>query len=199
MDDRQAINWEEVLVQVHAFTRALLKKVKWFSGNKTDSFLKGKQVDDYVYDAIKKYLSEPEKYEPEKGTLVNYLNYSLVRSMVSNDIKVSKNQNTVNETTLSFQLEENGNDNADYMDKIMPYVEVLCDDNLDYKDVVSKVESQIQGDLHAENIFLGLYTFGLKRRQIIQEFEMTEADYDNGVRRLRTVLNHTSKFYNYKN
>lgn len=55
---------------------------------------------------------------------------------------------------------------------------------------------EIQGDADVESIFLGLYSFGMKPREIMQEFNMPSREYNNGMRRLKTVLARTTLHFN---
>ena len=93
--------------------------------------------------------------------------------------------------------DENSDDeNCSYYDRIIPHVEALFPDDIDYNAIKEYIEKEIQGDKDAENIFLGLYTFGMKRREIIQEFKMADSEYNNGMRRLTTVINRASFMFN---
>jgi len=60
----EPINWEDIYVQLYAYTDKLLKAYTWFRKDQTDSYLKGKQIHDYVAGAIENFLREPDKYDP---------------------------------------------------------------------------------------------------------------------------------------
>src|SRR4051812_11566167 len=87
-----SIDWEDIIVRLEAFTRSLLKKQHWFHGGAIDSFLKGKEMRDYVYEGIGRFLKHPEKYDSSKGDLVSYLKFNLIRSLVSNDVTSDENK-----------------------------------------------------------------------------------------------------------
>jgi hypothetical protein len=181
--DVDAIDWADVLVKVETFTRSLLKSKNWFRGGNTSTYLKGKEIKDYVYDAIGLFLKKPEVYDPSRGTLVNFLNYYIVRLLVHKDAISDENTDT---TDISLYFADNG-DEAHYMEKMLPYAEAFFDGEIDYKATMNELETSIHGDTVVEQIYVGI-TSGLKRREIIKEFGMTEQDYDNGKRRLQTIL-----------
>lgn len=184
-----SIDWEEIILRLVAFTRSLAKGKPWFRGGKTDSFLMGKEAEDYAFAAIEKYLKEPEKFDASKGELVDYLQYNLVRSLVGNDLR--KKENLLSKDVFAHS-DDDDEENGIYLDRILPHVEALFPDDIDYNAIKEYIEKEIQGDDDAENIFLGLYSFGLKPREVMQEFNMAAPEYNNGMRRLKTVLARTT-------
>ena len=86
-----SIDWEEVIVSLQSFTRSWVRGKPWFRGEKTTTFLMGKEVEDYVFAAIGRYLEHPEKFDPEQGELLDYLKYNLVRSFIANDLRKKEN------------------------------------------------------------------------------------------------------------
>lgn len=187
------IEWGDLYRRLLASTSLLLRNLTTFRGPRSDSFLFGKQPHDYVDEAIEKYLYCPEKYKPEKGDLFNYLRYNLIRSMVSNDINSAEN----NKNKDLHALIQNEEKIESYTDATLPYVEALFDQDVDYSTVLSFVEQQINGDEILEMIFLGV-TLDLTRRDVILQGRMSEKDYDNGKRRLATILAHTAKHFELK-
>jgi hypothetical protein len=187
------IDWEDVLVRLEAFTRSLLKKQRWFRGGSIATFLKGKEMKDYVYEAIGKYLRNPEKYDASKGDLVLYLEWNLIRGLVSNDATSEENKTSLDVFAYDGQSED-GEDSS-YLDRILPSIEPMFADELDYTRIKEHIEKEIQGDKIVEEIFLGMYSFGMKRRHIIEEFDMSEPDYDNGNRRLQTIIRQTTLIF----
>lgn len=190
------INWKDVLLRLTAFTDSLLSKLRWFRGKKVDSYLKGKQVEDYVQEAILRYLSYPDKFDSSKGTLVDYLCLNIIRSLVSNDVNSSENKTT--KELSSFQSLQKDGMTLSYTDFLLPYVEAFFDEEIDYKSILTKIESQVKGDEIVENIFLGVCS-GFKRRDVIKEFDLSEKEFDNGMRRLKTVLNNSAKEFGLQN
>jgi hypothetical protein len=184
IDDK---HWEEIILQLTAFTHYWTKGKPWFRGKETKVFLEGKEVKDYVFAAIGKYLEEPEKYNSSKGELVEYLKYQIIRSLIINDLRKKENLTSVD--IFAYDDEDENDESIPYSERIMPYIETSFPDDIDYASIKSYIEKEIKGDTDAENILLGVYSHGMKRRDIIAEFNMTPAAYDNGMRRLATAIN----------
>lgn len=190
METDNGIN-DEVILRLEAFARSLLKVQPWFRGGNSNIFLKGKEMRDYVYEGIEKYLRNPKNYDPTKGDLVAYLKWNIIRSLVSND--VTSKENRVTKDVFAYQDDEDSELN--YLDRILPCLEPMFEDELDYTKIKEYVEKRLEGDSIAEEIFLGIYSNGMKRNEIIKEFNMSENDYNNGVRRLNTVLSEASVIF----
>lgn len=192
--ENKDIDWEEVILRLQAFTRSLANGKGWFRGGETKSYLKGKEIDDYVFEAIEIFLRNPDKFDSNKGSLTKYLCYSIIRNLVRNDLVSAENRTTNN--VFAYQ-NNNGDeeDSASYLDAILPHAEVYFDQEIDYTEVMSYIESETKGDSDVENIFLGITGYGLKRAEIIKEFGMTPVEYDNGMRRLITIRNRAAKIY----
>lgn len=194
-DNQTHIDWEEIIVRLTAFTRSWTRGKPWFRGEKTTNFLMGKEVEDYVYAAIGKYLEDPEKFDPNKGELLEYLKYNLVRSFVANDLRKKENNQT--DDIFAEDSEEDEEDgSSSYSERVLPYTAALFPDDIDYNAIKEFIEKEVQGDADAENIFLGIYTYGMKRREVIEEFTMTAVTFDNGMRRLTTVINRAAGHFN---
>ena len=190
--DFNAIKWDEVIVGVETFARKLLKSKKWFRGDNTEIYLKGKELNDYVHDAIELFWKNKEKYNPHRGTLINFINYYFLRLLIHKDSIEDENKET-KDTSLYF---DNDEARSDYMESILPYVEAFFDEDVDFKKIMAELEEGVNHELIVEQIFLGRSGFGLKRREIIKEFGKTESEYDNGNRRLQTIINRITSKYN---
>jgi len=184
------INWEDIYVRLYAYVHALLGVMHGFRGPKSDSLVKGKQVHDYVSGAIEEFLSHPEKYDPTKRSLVNYLKLHVIRSSISNDLRSAENRSTSDVFAPHFK--EVSDDN--HLDLILPFVDAYLDHQIDYDLIVGHIERSVKGDPEAESILAGILS-GLRRREIIQNSKLTEKEYDNGMRRLTTVLKNTAKYF----
>ncbi len=193
--DNAQIDWEEIIVRLEAFTRSFVKGKPWFRGGKTTSFVMGKEIKDYVFEAIGKYLEEPGKFDASKGDFLDYLKYNLIRSLISNDLSRKENKTTDDVFAFGFD-DDDSNDSSPYLDRILPFTEALFDDDIDYTALKEFIEKEVLGDELAENIFLGVYCYGMKRREVIEEFMMTDSDYDNGMRRLKTIFNSAVVHFN---
>jgi hypothetical protein len=211
-EDKSSVDWEEVILRLQSYTRSLLSKKGWYKINSVvkkdpknegeskyeSTYIKGKEVDDYVYEAIEKYLGNKEKHDPQKGSLLDYLKYGVIRSLVSNDLVSSENRTSRDVFAHSNNLEDDENDNGSYLDSILPYAEAYFDMEIDYKGIMNYVQGEIKGDEILEEIFLGICLNGLKRREVIEEFNLSEKDFDNGMRRLKTILSRTAKKFDLK-
>jgi hypothetical protein len=185
-----AIEWEKIYLQLYAYADQLLKAHRWFRGKNTDSYLEGRQPHDYVMDAIEKYLNEPEKYDPSHNrSLVNYLKLHLIRSAVGNDSK--KVENIVSSNIFNKQESENEDDV--FLDAMLPCFNDYFDQQIDLTNILNDVFNSIKEDTLVLKIFEGCCRNRLKRREVIEEYKMTEAEYDNGFKRLRTILKNTAK------
>ena len=191
------IDWEEVILSLQIFTRTLTNGKGWFRGEETTIYLKGKEIDDYVFGAIETHLRNPEKFDPIRGTLIKYLCYSVIRNLVRNDLVSAENRTTNDVFAYQNESEDEG-DSAPYLDAILPHAEIFFDQEIDFNEVMSFIEAQTKGDSVVENIFLGISGYGLKRAEIIKEFGMTPVEYDNGMRRLITIRNKAAKEYDIK-
>jgi hypothetical protein len=211
-EKKNSIDWEDVILRLQSFTRSLVNKKGWYRSSciskkdlKNDgefryipTYLKGKEVDDYVYEAIEKYLKNPEKYDPDKGSLVDYLNYNIIRSLVNNDLVSSENITSKDVLAYSVNLEVDEDDTGSYLDRILPHVEAYFDQEIDCTEVLNFIEQEAKGDKIVEEIVLGICFNGLKRRDVIEEFNMPEKEFDNGMRRLKTILNRAVKRFDLK-
>lgn len=191
-----AIKWDEVYLKLYAYTDQLVKNLSWFRGQ-TDSFLKGKQVEDYVCEAIEKYLAAPEKFNPDKGrSLTNYLKLHIIRTLVFNDVKSVENQNTSD--VLSHTWDSDDESAELYFEKILPGVASTFDENIDYKKVMGEIMEELENDEMAKLIFNEVRVNGMARREFIKEHQVSEKDFDNAMKRLKTVLKNIAKQYDYE-
>lgn len=188
--------WEDIILQLTAFTRSFAKGRRWFRGSKTETFLRGKTAEDYVYEAIEKYLGEPGKFDPTRGDLIGYLKYNLVRTAIGNDVR--KAENSLTQEISDYHRGDEDDEGLSYLERIAPFTTALFDDDIDYASIKSHIENEIKGDEEAESVLLGVYTMGLKRREIIEEFGLASTAYDNAMRRLNTVIARAAKFFNEK-
>lgn len=185
-------DWEDIILRLQSFTRGLLRGKTWFRGKDPDSYLQGKQLDDYVYEAIGRYLANPKKFNATKGSLVDYLKYSVIKTLVGNDIRSQENQTTKD----IFGIAENEDSHTSaisYLDSVLPFAEAYFDQQVDYDNVMNTIAEMVQGENEVEQIFISIYGYEMKRREIIKEFGMSEETYDNGYRRLKTIIKNVVK------
>lgn len=185
-------DWEDIILKLHSYTIGLIKGKTWFRGKDPGSYLKGKEVDDYVYEAIGRYLEKPEKFDPEKGTLVDFLKFSVIRSLIANDLRSDENKTTKDVFGIADGLDDEDSA-SNYLESVLPYVEAFFDQQVDYDNVIASIADNVQGENDVEQIFVSIYGYGMKRREVIKEFGMSEETYDNAFRRLKTIIKNTVK------
>lgn len=189
-------DWKDIILRLQAYTRMLVKDKGWFRGSDAGTYISGKEIDDYVFEAIGRYLKNPEKYDPSKRTLVEYLKKHVIRTLVNNDLVSADNQTSTD--LFAFKSENEDDDGSDtFIDTILPKVDALYEDEIDYNKIMSFIESETKGDEYVENIFLGL-NCGMKRADIIDQSGMISSDYDNAMRRLITIKKKAAMKYNIK-
>jgi len=186
------IDWKPLLLQLQAFTRSFVQFKGWFRKTGPKDVIKGKQIDDYVYEAITRYLENPQKHDPNKGTLVDYLKFTVIRSLVSNDLVSSENRTSSDVVGLIMLTDEN--EDLSYRDARLPYAEAVFDQNIDYDAIMKHVHEEIAKDSKVEEVFLG-QSEQMKRSEIISAFNMTPEEYDNANRRLKTILKNTARTF----
>lgn len=186
------VNWDVIYTQLFAFTHGLLSTKSWYRGQ-TNSYVAGKQEHDYVSEAIERYLVHPEKFDACKGDLLQYLKFNLVRSLISNDARCAENRTSSHISAGSDKDEDSNN----YANALVPSIDEYFDDSVDYHTIISCMETALEGDETGRDIFLGLVS-GLKRGDIILEFKMTPKQFDNGMRRLKTVQEKIAQQFNLK-
>ncbi|RAK61995.1 hypothetical protein [Hymenobacter edaphi] len=187
--------WGELYQCLFTFTHKLLKKKHWFRGTSDGSSIKGKEVHDYVDDALALYFANPEKHDPKKGSLADYINFNIIRTLVRNDAVSAENRKTLDLFVDNPDEEEAG---STYLESMLSYTEALIDQQMDYDAVIAYIEQQAQDDSVVESILLGL-NMDLKRREIMKEFNIEAREYDNGKRRLETILKNTASKFQIQN
>lgn len=190
----EPIDWEEIYIQLFAYTDQLLKTYSWFRKDKPDSYLKGKQIEDYVQDAIEKYLLEPEKYDPSSGrSLVTYLKWHIIRSSVGNDARSPENKTSM--PVLSGDNSADDDDPFCNIESFLPFVKPAFDENIDYKEILKQIHNDLQGDEMAQIIFEEVRCRGMDRREVIKKHSIEDKDFDNGMKRMNRVLKKVAQKY----
>lgn len=182
---------EELILELTAFAAWLIKEKTWFRGPKTEIYLMGKSVEDYVYETIEMYIKEPDKYKPRLGDFKKYLKYNILRSIIKRDSNRQENQ-----TSQYIHDDNNEDDEVPYLERISGGISENFENQLDFDLIKEFIENEIKDDEIAENIFLGIYVENLKRRDIIKEFGISAADYDNGIRRIKTIIKKAQEVFN---
>ena len=190
----EILDWDDIYAQLYAYTDHLLKAKKWFRKDGADSYLKGKQVHDYISEAIEKHLRHPGKFDSTSNrSLVNYLKLHIIRTLVGNDATSSENR-TTDDIFATLKNDVGSDDTQSSLDVLLPFANAFFDQEIDYQEIVSYVKSELSTDEICGKIFEGICC-GLKRRESIEEYNLTETQFDNGMKRLNTVLRKTAIKY----
>lgn len=192
----EEINWKSILPQLYAFALEMVKNKPWFRHQGDETTIAGQQAKDYVHSAIEKYMLQPGSFDPTRGTLVNYLKFSLIRGAISNDAK--KHENTHTNDVFGEARRRSGGEQGDeteisYLDRMLPHVEASFDTKYDYDQIMKHIGRECEEDKVVSDILCGLYEHNLKRREIINKYKMSAKDFDNGKRRLQTIIDNTRK------
>lgn len=191
------IDWEEVILRLQAFTRSLTRGKPWFRGQGTGTFLMGKSVDDYVYEAIGRYLADPSRFDPSRGDLVDFLQYNIIRSLVANDLR--RKENLFTESLFPLLPPPDADEGSQaYAEKLIPCTERLLEEDIDHASLRAYIWNEIREDAEASRLFRLVYHLGLKRREVIDAVGIPEKEFDNGMRRLKTAINRAASYFHLK-
>lgn len=184
---------EDIYGKLYAFTHYILKQHRWFRKGVKDTYLKGKSVDDYVREAITRYLEHPERYDCAKRSLIGYLKNHIIKSLVGNDARSKENELSVD---ISVGITgENQDESFHYSEQWLPHVETLFDEEIDYKTVISEIRKEVHHDTEAAAIFEAICLGQQTRREVIKEQGWTSDIFDNAMKRLKRILTRVAKEY----
>jgi len=190
------INWQDTYLQLYAYTDQLLKAHSWFRRTIKGSSIQGKEVHDYVAEAIEKYLQAPENYDSTSGrSLVNYLKYHIIRTLIGNDAKSAENRKTTDIQIFAAQEEGTYNDSASLIETLIPHVSCFFDQELDYDKIVSEIRCELADDKLALSIFDNVRCQNLNRRDLILLDDIEPKEYDKAMKRLNRVTKKIGKKY----
>ena len=159
---------------------------------------RGKSFTDYVNDAIEKHIKGEDNFDPTRSTLDFHLKKNVIRQAIYNDrpAYVKKQLKKTDEEwglgsniMPSYPVSSEGTVEAD-VPEIM---------ELDQKIVFDEIAIAVTGDNVLENFYLAICEgdFSLvDRAEICAEFKMSESDFDNGKRRMKTILKNVFTKYN---
>ncbi len=189
------IDLEEVYGQLYVYVRSLINSFDWYIKIDGESTIKGKQIHDYVMDAIEFHLRNPSKYKPSRGDFMKYLKYNVIRNIIRPDARGAENKKSRDILAEQLRMED---DSQTYAESIYPLIENTFTDELDLQAILAEMEKQVQGDSDLENVFLGICVYSMSREEIMNEFSLSEKDYLNAYRRLGTVRQKVQKKFHMK-
>lgn len=188
--------WKNTLAELLAYADGLLKNCDSFRGNNPDAFVKGKEAEDYVHEAIAKYFENQEKYDPTKGPLIKFLKYYILRRLVSNDLNSPDNKRYVD--LFGWQGHEDSTDAEIPVDAFLPLIRPSFDDELDYPQIIQDIQTQLEQDPVALTVFQLVKRQGYKRREVIQQEQYTEGQFDNAMKKVDRAIKKVASKYNIK-
>lgn len=134
---------------------------------------------DFAMETIRKYLEHPEKFDPEKNNdLVLYLKYNILRQLIYN-FKVKKSQQN------EILYEEGDNTHK----KVVNYTinEVDIHERIDYETAIDEIREKLSHLPDLLDVFVLRIIKDYKRREVCHELGITMPDYNNRIRRIKTV------------
>jgi len=179
-------NWEEILVILLAYAKKQIKLYTWAIGRQN----KLQEAEDFVLEAIQKYLENPEDYDSNRSnsenSFVNYLKFNILRRLISNNANAPRNGKRLsNEET-----------DAIFLTMIAEGKNLI--NSIDIEQIVREVRAKISNDGILNDIFEGLYDSGYKRQDLCEVLELEPREYDNNIRRLRRIVESILKQNNHE-
>lgn len=178
-----------VLRSLYSFSDGLFRRLF-----KTEVNSKGKSAKDYVNDALVKHLLGKDKYDPARGPLDHHLKKNVIMQAQFNDLRKHL-KNKMESISVDGGL---GEDEALVLDEYRLGKTVPALEESDMKVIFSTIEESIKDDPVVEGIYLAVFydIYEISdRKEICQACNLQENEFDNGKRRLKTVLNSVYRKY----
>jgi hypothetical protein len=186
--------FKEIYRPLLVLTKILIKSKKWFRGYNTYVTIAGKEPDDYVFEALAICIENSQKIKIEKEVLFK-ISRNIIFTLIGNDCRSFENKTTVVIEEYLDTGNDNNDDVVDFLDTIFPHSEPFFDQQFDYDLIMSDIENEVIDDIFLKKLFICICCFAMKRREVCRDFDITEKEYDNGVRRLKTILNRIALKY----
>lgn len=180
--------WTEVINRLRAFAEDQISIYTWFRGE--NALPHGFTADDFTQEAILRYLDSPSIYNPKRGKFLAFLKYYVLRRLVYNLSVLVENERGFD--IYQSSVDEDG-DETNYED-YLPGTLIDVENEIDAKKYfntdkyIDLIIERIDGETILENIFEGIFIKNLKRREICQQYTISERDFDNAARRLNTII-----------
>ena len=186
---------EAIYGRLYAHTRKAINSLSWYLKPDSESTISGKQVHDYVMDTIEFHLTNPNHYDPQRGKLIDYLRFNILRNLIGSDVRGPENR-TSRDVLAEQQSRENSSES--YIDSIYPLIENVIGDQFDLDLVLKEIEKEVlkANDEVLESVFLGIIEYQMTRDEIMTEFNLSAKDYVNAYRRLGTIRKRVQKMFN---
>lgn len=159
---------------------------------------RGKSYKDYVIQALENRLREIDGYDPSKGPLEYFLKYHIIRRALYNDLPPA-----VKKEYMEWQEKAKVSEAPLILPQPVAVQEVANEELAfftlsegDRATLFTEIERLIGNDDVVKRIYVAVahnsFNFG-DRAEICEAYNMTEKEFDNGKRRLRTILRNAFK------
>lgn len=189
-----------LLRNLYAYSRGLYGQLY-----KDDRNWKGKGFEDYVHDAIEKHLLGHDNYNAGKGPLEYHLKYHVIKQALTNDLPPAVKKKYADYRKMTDEEREMSTQSTvrepEPIDPDELGIASLVVNNIDSAQLFKELELEINGDEVVAQIYLAVvhdkYEFS-DRAEICEECGISSNDFDNGKRRLLTILRRVFKRLNVK-
>lgn len=148
---------------------------------------KGELAYDFALEAIKRYLDEPDKFDPLKNRdLVNFLKFYILKRLISNFKSLSGQKNEI----VYEAEDQNGIKVSNTFVKENEIHEMI-----DFEETLRLIKQQLLNDTDVLDIFELRYMKEYKRVEVCEELGISIGEYTNRIRRLDTVINRIKKLH----
>lgn len=135
---------------------------------------------DFSMEAIKRYIENPNKFDPSRNKdLVLYLKRNILRRLISNFKNLHSQKN-------EFLYELDDSIGKKVIKSFIDYNEIY--DDIDYKELIKNIELELSSDKNLFDIFEYRIKKEYKRSEVCDVLNIELKDYNNRIRRLRTVI-----------
>lgn len=158
-------DWNTIVKRLAIYAYSRLK----FWNLVTEKGIKGYSAEDIALDAISAVYSGEWNWDPNKSDLLSYLKFHVVNGLVANLARSKEVLSQVNKEGIDVEYE------------------FSIEDDINAKSVTELMRAQLKGDKQLLKLFELLYS-GMKRKDICDETGMSNKEFDNDIRRLKSRL-----------
>jgi hypothetical protein len=162
-------DWPKIIRELISYAAMRMKVWGLLKGKA----LKGHEAKDIAFKAIQAVFDGEWQWDPQKGELLPYLKYHVVKGLVANLAKSHE---------VAHSVRPKDGENIPE-----PLDDFNHEDELNASMVIDQIKDSIKNDQVALMLVDGLSN-GLKRGEICESNNISLDEYDNALRRLRTKL-----------
>lgn len=179
-------DWGDIALKLTAFViqymnHCVAKKYKEWN------FPNGYTAEDVAYKAISDVLDGTRNWNQEKHPdLINYLQFSVCRSIISNLYSKAETKTTFTITQSDyFGTDENSN-SIEYYDGASMNFGLYFEQDIDNEHFLNKLEDELKTDQIGQLVLLSILE-GNQTREIAKDLEISESEVSNAKKRIRRV------------